>query len=138
MKKLFILFVLCVFVAGGLFFVFRTRFASHQVSEESKIATFPVHILENRSFIYTQSFIGTIEAIQSVAVVPYLSAFLKEVYVQSGKEVAKDEPLFLLDQKIPLADLNQAKEAVSQAYAQRENAKIYYERMKKTDRKSAF
>lgn len=136
MKKLFILFVLCVFVAGGLFFVFRTRFTSHQISEESKIATFPVHILENRSFIYTQSFIGTIEAIQSVAVVPYLSAFLKEVYVQSGKEVAKDESLFLLDQKIPLADLNQAKEAVSQAYAQRENAKIYYERMKKTDRKA--
>lgn len=134
MKKTFILFVLFFFIMCGIFFVLRTRVAFHQVVEDSKIATFPVHVLENRSFIYTQSFIGSVEAIQSVSVVPYLSAFLKEVYVQSGKEVVKGETLFLLDQKIPLADLNQAKDAVRQAYALRENAKIYYERMKKTDK----
>ena len=41
-----------------------------------------------------------------------------------------------MDEKIPLADLNQAKEAVRQAYAQRENAKTYYDRVKKTDAKA--
>ena len=35
--------------------------------------------LKNQSFTYTKSFIGSVEAIQSVAVVPYLSAFLIQV-----------------------------------------------------------
>ena len=136
MKKIIVLFILCIFFATLIFFIFREKQPSSRVVETSSKTTLPTHILKNSSFTYTQNFIGSIEAIQSVAVVPYLSAFLKEIYVHSGEEVKKGETLFLLDQKIPLADLNQAKEAVKQALAKQENAKSYYERIQKTDKKA--
>ena len=46
------------------------------------------------------------------------------------------QTLFLLDERIPLADLNQAKEAVSQAYATRANALTLYQRMQNTSSKA--
>ena len=136
MKKFFILFLLCFLIGVTVFFVIWKKRVTHLSVTENKITTLPIHSLEKNNFTYIQNFIGSIEAIQSVAVTPYLSAFLKEIYVHAGDEVEKGETLFLLDQKIPLADLNQAKEATKQAYAKRENAKTYYERMKKTDKKA--
>ena len=136
MKKFFSIFVLCVFLAIGLFFIFKVKPTSHQSFQKDDTVTLPTHILKKQSFTYTKNFIGSVEAIQSVIVVPYLSGFLKEVRVQSGEEVKEGDVLFLLDERIPLADLNQAKEAVSQAYASKENAKIYYERIKNTNSKA--
>ena len=136
MKRFFTIFVLCVFITLGLFFVFKIKSTPHQSFKEDNIPVFPIHVLEKESFTYTKSFIGSVEAIQSVMIVPYLSGFLKEVRVQSGEEVKEGDILFLLDERIPLADLNQAKEAVSQAYAGKENAKVYYERMKSTNSKA--
>ncbi len=136
MKKRIVFCVLGVLIVGSLFIVFRHKLPVQSVVENDTVVTLPVRVLENRSFIYTKSFIGSVEAVQSVDIVPYLSAFLKEVRVSSGAEVNQNDVLFLLDDKIPLADLNQAKEAVSQALAQRENAKTYYERMQKTDKRA--
>ncbi len=136
MKKYFILFIICILVISVLFFIFWIRPISQPVLKENNTITLPIHTVKKQAFTYTKSFIGSVEAIQSVSVVPYLSAYLKEIYVQSGTEVSQGETLFLLDQKIPLADLNQAKEAVKQAFAKRENAQNYYERMKNTNKKA--
>ena len=136
MKKIFWGLALCILIILGLFFLFHIKSSSHQVSLKSDSIIVPIYTLKNQSFTYTKSFIGSVESIQSVAVVPYLSGFLKDVRVEAGEEVTEGETLFLLDERIPLADLNQAKEAVNQAYASRENAAIYYERMKNTDSKA--
>ena len=136
MKRFLIILSVFILVGASLFFIFRGRSSSHQGEMRSEMPVVPVHTLKNQSFTYTKSFIGSVEAIQSVAVVPYLSGFLKEVHVGAGEEVTEGDTLFLLDERIPLADLNKAKEAVSQAYANRENAFIYYERMKNTDSKA--
>lgn len=135
MKKVFIL-ILCIFFTGGVFFFLEKNQISKQSETGKKITELPMKVLEKKDFTYIKNYVGNVEAIKSVAIVSYLSAFLKEVYVQSGQQVTKDEVLFLLDQKIPLADLNQAKEAVSQAKAKLQNAKDYYERMKNTDPKA--
>lgn len=135
MKKVFI-FLLGFLLIIGLFFNFKSRTSENQPLEKSQRLTVPVHYLKEQSFTYIQKFIGSVEAVQAVAVVPYLSAYLKEVHVQSGAEVQKGETLFLLDQKIPLAELKQAKEAVLQAKTQQENDQLYYERMLKTDKKA--
>ena len=135
MKKIIIL-LLSLLVILGFFFIFRIKTASHHSFKTEKQTIFPVHTLKNQSFTYMNSFIGSVKAIQSVAVVPYLSGFLKEVHVQAGQEVKEGETLFLLDERIPLADLNQAKEATSEAYATRTNAYTYYERMKNTESKA--
>lgn len=136
MKKIFTILFFCISVLGVIFFAFPTRHLSPPVSKDNQPIILPTHTLEKHSFTYIKSFIGSVEATQSVAIVPYLSAFLKEVLVRSGAEVSKGETLFLLDDKIPLADLNQAKETVDQASAKRENAKIYYERIKNTNPKA--
>ena len=134
--KRFITVFIFILVIAGVFFIFRTKTVSHHSFIEHNQITLPIHRLKSQSFTYTKSFVGSVEAIQSVAVVPYLSGFLKEVRVGAGEEVTEGDTLFLLDERIPLADLNQAKEAVSGAYASRENAFIYYERMKNTDSKA--
>ena len=136
MKRFFIVLSICILAGVSFFFIFKIKSTAHQSPIKNEIPLVPVHTLKNQSFTYTKSFIGSVEAIQSVAVVPYLSGFLKEVKVESGQQVTEGDTLFLLDERIPLADLNQAKEAVSQAYASRENAFIYYERMKNTDSKA--
>ena len=134
MKKsiLFILLGICILLWATACF----RHVSSPNARQAAPLVVPIHVLNNTSFTHTQSFIGSVQAIQSVAVVPYLSGFLKEVRVKAGQEVSEGETLFLLDERIPLADLNQAKEATSEAYATRSNALTYYERMKNTESKA--
>jgi len=136
MKKVWCIFLLSVCVIIGFFFIFRTKPTSHQAFQKNDTLIFPIHTLKNQEFTYIKTFIGSVEAIQSVAVVPYLSGFLKEVRVEPGAEVVEGDTLFLLDERIPLADLNQAKEAVSQAIAAKSNAENYYQRMKNTENKA--
>ena len=136
MKKFLGIFLVFIFITLGACYAFREKSIEPRPMMSSQKVVLPVHTLSKHPFTYTKNFIGSVEAIQSVAVVPYLSGFLKEVRVGAGEEVMEGDTLFLLDERIPLADLNQAKEAVSQAYASRENAKIYYERMKNTDSKA--
>ena len=136
MKRFLGILILCILVVLGFFSIVHKKVNSHQSSIEKNSSFFPVHRLKNQSFTYTKNFIGSVQAIQSVDVVPYLSAFLKEVRVQAGEEVREGDTLFLLDERIPFADLNQAKEATSEAYATRVNALAYYERMKNTETKA--
>ena len=135
MKKFFLAFFVFACVMLGACYAFRGK-SDSDPNTVIPVPILPTHTLVNQSFIYTQDFIGSVEAIQSIAVVPYLSGFLKEVRVRAGQEVRERDVLFLLDERIPLADLNQAKEAVAQAFAARENAWNYYERMKNTDSKA--
>jgi RND family efflux transporter MFP subunit len=126
---LIIIFVLCL---GGIGFYLWHQTKPKTVADKSEKIVLPVHTLKNQSFTYTESYIGSVQAIQSVNIVPYLSGFLDKVLVKSGQEVMQGETLFMLDQRIPTADLNQAKEAVQQAKATRTNALTFYERMKNT------
>ncbi len=126
--------VLLAFLAT--IYTLHIKKSSHTFIPKKNEIIYPIHKLTNQSFEYTQSFIGTVQAIQSVNIVPYLSGFLKSVMVASGDEVKAGQSLFLLDERIPLANLNQAKEAVSQALATRTNAFTLYERMKNTEAKA--
>lgn len=136
MKK--ILLCTCIMLILGIIFwdIVCSKEKQHPSFSGSQVITLPIHTLRQSHFTYTESFIGSAGAIQSVDVVPYLSSFLQEVRVLAGEEVKEGDTLFLLDERIPLADLNQAKEAVSEAYATRANAYTYYERMKNTESKA--
>ena len=136
MKKSLWIFILCLFFVIALCFIPFLKKSQHNLPLKNETITLPIHTLAKQSFTYTKSFIGSIQAIQSVSVVPYLSGFLQEVRVHPGQEVKEGDILFLLDERIPLADLEQAKEAVSQAYANRSNAENYYKRMQNTESKA--
>ena len=136
MKKYFFigLFILILATIGGYFIRVKSAHESAFIKPQKNMI--PIHIVQNSSFTDVQNFVGSVQAIQSVAVVPYLSAFLKEVRVKAGEEVNEGQTLFLLDERIPLANLEQAKEETQEAYATRANALIYYERMKNTEQKA--
>ena len=136
MKRSLWIFILCLFFIVIIYFIPFLKTSQHNLPLKNETITLPIHTLEKKSFTYTKSFIGSVQAIQSVAVVPYLSGFLQEVRVHPGQEVKEGDILFLLDERIPLADLEQAKEAVSQAYANRSNAENYYKRMQNTESKA--
>ena len=131
MKKYLLIGIFILSFCGIGFYLWHQTKPKPIVNKNEKI-TLPVHTLKNQSFTYTESYIGSVQAIQSVNIVPYLSGFLNKVLVQSGQEVTEGEILFMLDQRLPTADLNQAKEAVQQAKATRTNALTFYERMKNT------
>lgn len=135
MKKYFIVFLIIGIgvISGYLFWAKSVYYTSFATPDK---AVLPVQTLKKQSFTYTKSFIGTVQAIQSVDVLPYLSGYLKDVLIQPGQEVQVGETLFTLDQRIPLAELNQAVAAVNQAEAARANALTFYERMQKTESKA--
>lgn len=135
MKKYILIVIFSLVFFGGVFYWIHQS-PKTSVIDQPKEIVLPIHTLKNQSFTYIKSFIGSVQAIQSVNVVPYLSGFLNKVLVQSGQEVTSGETMFILDQRIPLADLNQAKEAAEQAKATRTNALTFYERMKNTQKKA--
>ncbi|MBE6446807.1 MAG: efflux RND transporter periplasmic adaptor subunit [Alphaproteobacteria bacterium] len=135
-KKYLVIMTFALVLFGGTFYWQQLSHKNSELPPKKDEIRLPIQTLKNTSFTYVKSYIGTVQAIQSVNIVPYLSGFLKEVLVQSGQEVKKGETLFMLDQRIPLADLNQAKEASQQAKATRENALTFYERMKNTQEKA--
>ena len=135
MKK-YIFTVFILFFCLGVGYLFWAKSAHHSAFIQPNKKPLPTQILGEQNFTYTKSFIGSVQAIQSVDVVPYLSGYLKEVFVNAGQEVQKGEILFTLDQRIPLAELNQAQEAANQAEATRANALTFYERMEKTESKA--
>ena len=136
MKKYFFV-GLIIFIMGSIGCYFLHIKSTHKSSFiKTENNSLPVHTLPNSSFTIFQNFIGSVQAIRSVAVVPYLSAFLKEVRITAGEEVNEGQTLFLLDERIPLANLEQAKESTTEAYATRTNAYTYYERMKNTEQKA--
>ena len=133
-KSIFIILLLVACLVGGC--LFWTKSAHHSAFVQPIKLQLPTQILTEQNFTYTKSFIGSVQAIQSVDVLPYLSGYLKEVLVRAGQEVRSGEILFTLDQRIPLAELNQAREAANQAEATRANAQTFYERMEKTESKA--
>ncbi len=136
MKRYLLIICFVLMLLAGTGYFYRMKSGRRFVLNEANQLSLPVQTLTEQSFTYTKKFIGTVQAIQSVDVVPYLSGYLKAVLVQAGQAVQADAPLFTLDQRIPLAELNQAIEAVRQAEATRANALTFYERMQKTESKA--
>ncbi|MCQ2740957.1 MAG: biotin/lipoyl-binding protein [Alphaproteobacteria bacterium] len=81
-------------------------------------------------------FIGYIIPIQSVELRPNVSGYIDKIYVSGGQEVKVGQPLVKIDQKEHKAQLDAATAAVIQSQADFDNAKRYYERMKKAGKKA--
>jgi len=82
----------------------------------------------NRPITETNQFLGRIEAVNRVAIVARVTAFLdKRLYVE-GSEVKNGDPLYLLERGPFEADLAAKRATVAQLQATLENAKLTAER----------
>lgn len=83
-----------------------------------------------------KSYIGVVEAIQSVSLRPEVSAKIDKVHFKEGAYVKAGDVLFTLDDKPFQATVALRKAEVAKTQANYDRAKKYYERLKGADRRS--
>ena len=99
--------------------------------------------------VIVHGYIGQVEAINKIEIVPYISGYVTDISAQGGQEVKKGDILAVLKQDEYIAELAAADAALFALKADFMNAKIKYERMKNSgenvysaqeldDAKSAF
>lgn len=82
---------------------------------------------------------GIIEAsTENISIGTNIGGIVRKIYVETGSEVKTGDPLFLIDDRATLAQLEAAKEAVNVAHAQYLNAKNQYEQAESLTDKRAL
>ena len=110
-----------------------TLAASTQKQRELTLSVIPI---EPQDITITSTYVGYVTPIKSVDLVPNVSGYIEDVFVQGGQDVKVGDNLVLIDQREYKADLNAAIAATTQAQANFNNAKVYYERIKKAGKKA--
>ena len=87
----------------------------------------PVRVIEVPR---VETAVGTVQAVHEVTTASKLLAKVTEVNVRAGQHVTRDEVLVRLDDADLAARLEQAEAAVAAAQAQRDQAKIEYDRVR--------
>ena len=84
----------------------------------------------------SDGYIGRVEAINHVQIVPYISGYIADIIVSGGQKVEKGETLAFLRQEEYAAALTAAQAQLFSAKADFLNAKIKHERMQKAGSKA--
>lgn len=104
---------------------------SKDAPRNDEVMTLNVVPLKPQNAVYTKQYIGYVTPINSVDVLPYISGFLQDVYVVGGQEVKTGDKLVVIKQDEYKAQMDLTLANVMQAEANYNNAKIYYDRLKK-------
>lgn len=83
-----------------------------------------------------KSYIGYVTPINDVEVMPYISGFLEDIYVEGGQEVAAGDTLVVIRQNEYKAKLDSAAAQVLEAKANFNNAQVYYRRIRNAGAKA--
>lgn len=132
-NKNYVRFLLVLLTAAVLSAVYMSFWgtARSAVSKPAPEITLNVVPLKPSDTTIKKKYIGYITPIRSVDLVPNVSGYIDEVWVEGGQEVKAGDNLLLIDQREYKAELDAAKSAVVQAQADYNNAKSYYQRIKR-------
>jgi len=86
--------------------------------------TVSVAPVERRAVTETDQFVGRIEAVNRVDIMPRVTAFLEQQQFKAGDEVKQGDPLFRLERGPFEAQLEVARASVAEAEAQLQNANV--------------
>ena len=95
-----IIIVILIVIVGWM--GFDTYRATHAQKEDktltgaSSIKSVPIQTLSAKPITLRHSYIGTVQPIHAVSVLPYITGFIDQVLVKGGQEVKKGETLFIL------------------------------------------
>lgn len=92
--------------------------------------------LKTQDVTVSSKYIGYVTPIKAVDLVPKVSGYLEEIWVEGGQEVKAGDNLILIQQKEYKAQLDAAKASVTQALANFNNAQVYYQRIQKAGAKA--
>ena len=122
----------------GLLAVYAFSFSSADsaVPNPPRSQTLNVLPLRPQDITITDSYVGYVTPIKSVDLVPNVSGYIEDVWVEGGQEVKVGDNLLMIDQREYKAALDAAQAAVTQALANLNNADAYYKRIKKAGAKA--
>lgn len=129
--------LLIVLALAAAVFIYILGRPSEAVSKET--ATVPEYsalAIKAGDVPITTSYIGYVTPINSVDIMPYVNGYLDKILVTGGQEVKAGDTMIIIEQSEYKAKLDATKAAVLQAEANYNNAKIYYERIKKAGDKA--
>lgn len=123
--------ILLIAGLGYEIFALKTEKKLHASSPAQQPSTVSIDVvpLTPQNVTLSKHYIGYVEPVHSVAVLPFLSGFVESVPVCSGQYVQKGQLLAVLEQGTYKANLQTARAAVMQAKAAYENAAVYYKRI---------
>ena len=114
----------------GYFFLKNNNEEKKQVPVSDALALKVRPIIPQTATV-SKNYIGYVVPINQVDVVAYISGFIDGIYVESGHDIAQNQPLVHIKPDEYIAQKAAAGAAVTQAKAAMKNAKTYYERITK-------
>lgn len=134
---IFLLLVLCLisFGLGYLLFV-KTKAGEVKPVPVNDSFTLNATPITPQDVTVLNSYVGYVEAINQVQIIPYISGYLQDISVKEGMQVQKGDLLITIEPSEYKARLEAAEAAVLQAQASFEYNKNYYERVQKSGKRA--
>lgn len=107
----------------------------YEIPKSTEIAVAASPIVEQKVQL-PKKYIGYVVPINQVDITPYINGFVDEIFVKSGQFVKTGQPLVQIQPDEYIARFEAAKASVAQTSASLNNAKVYYERIKKAGAKA--
>ncbi len=92
--------------------------------------------LQKKDVSASTAYIGYITPIHQVSLVPNVSGYISEIWVEGGQDVKTGDNLLMIDRREYKAAYEAAVAARNQAKAEFNNAKVYFDRIKKAGSKA--
>lgn len=126
--------LICLTLSCFIYFrLCQTKEIKQKTSQIRKVQALPI---KNEDIVIKTSYVGHVQAINQVKIIPYISGYLNEVAVNAGQNVSKGDMLVTIDDKEYVAKLDAAKASVLQAEANLNYSKEYYDRVIKSGKRA--
>lgn len=133
-------FILLIFMAAVVYWGY-TIYQHHKQLENRGVPMVVASAVQaaapqGQDITVAKSYIGRVDAINEVDVVPYISGYISQIKVSGGQDVKKDDILLIIQQDEYQAKLMSSMAGIFSARADLENARSQYERMQKAGPKA--
>jgi len=138
-RKVYVLLIaLLCFVSFGLggFVFYQIYHIENKKPPISEVLSINVRPIRINDIVVKKSYVGFVEAINQVNIVPNISGYLRDILVEPGQIVHKGDLLITIDDASYKAKLDAAIAMVLQATADFDYNKNYYERVQKSGKKA--
>ena len=126
--------LICLTLSCFIYFrLCQTKEIKQKTSQIRKVQALPI---KNEDVVIKTSYVGHVQAINQVKIIPYISGYLNEIAVNAGQNVSKGDMLVTIDDKEYVAKLDAAKASVLQAEASLNYSKEYYDRVIKSGKRA--
>lgn len=134
---IFLLLVLCLISLGMGYYIYKKEHLQEvrPVPVNDSI-TLNVAPITPQDITVTNNYVGYVEAINQVQIIPYISGYLREISVAPGQTVQKNDLLIVIEPDEYKARVDAADAAVLQAQAAFEYNQNYYERVQKSGKRA--